>query len=339
MKVLLVKTSSMGDVIHTFPAVTDALAARPDLTIDWLVEEGFADVARLHPGVRRVIPVAVRRWRKAMLRRETRAEISDVKRVLRHESYDLVLDAQGLVKSAWLARFARRPIEGYDGGSVREWPASLVYGRAHAVAREAHAVDRTRRLFGAVLDYAPDLTRFASGLEREGEGGAEVFLLHGTTWPTKRWPTEDWIDLARALAARGLVPVVTHADAVEATVASAIAAAVPEVVHLPRTRLGVLAERLRTARATVGVDTGLTHLSAAFGVPTVALFSSTAPGLTGPLGRATEVVASQAPCAPCRSRTCRITPGAGRLPCHETMGPARVLDTLARMVDLDRRPA
>ncbi len=332
MKVLLVKTSSMGDVIHTFAAVTDALAALPDLTIDWLVEEGFADIARLHPGVRRVVPVAVRRWRKALLAAQTRAEIGAVKNLLRHETYDVVLDAQGLVKSAWLARFARRPIEGFDGNSAREWPASLVYARAHTVAREAHAVERTRRLFGAVLGYEPDLTRFASGLERAGEGSGEVFLLHGTTWATKRWPTVHWIELARLLVARGLTPVVTQADEAEEVVATAIASAVPGVVHLPKTKLGVLAERIAAARAVVGVDTGLTHLSAAFGVPTVALFSSTVPGLTGPVGLATDVVASTADCAPCRARTCRITPGAAVLPCHDTMRPARVVETLDRLV-------
>ena len=331
MKLLLVKTSSMGDVIHTFPAVTEALAARPDLTVDWLVEESFVDVARLHPGVRRVIPVAVRRWRKGILTAQTRAEMADVRRVLRHESYDLVLDAQGLMKSAWLARWARRPIEGFDGHSVREWPASLVYARAHTVAREAHAIERTRRLFGAVLGYAPDLTRLTTGLEREGAGNAEVFLLHGTTWPTKRWPTENWIELARALAERGLTPVVTHSNPQEEAVAARVAAAVAGVVHLPKSPLGRVAERLRGARAAVGVDTGLTHLAAAFGLPTVALFSSTVPGLTGPMGRATRIVASSAPCAPCRQQVCRLTPGAERLVCHETMTAARVLATLAEV--------
>lgn len=330
MKALLVKTSSMGDVIHTFPAVTEALAARPDLVLDWMVEESFAEVARLHPGVRRVIPVAVRRWRKGILRAETRAEITDVKKAVRAETYDLVLDAQGLIKSAWLARFAARPIEGFDGGSVREWPASLVYARGHPIAREAHAIERTRRLFGAVFGYAPDLDRFATGLEREGLGNDEVFLLHGTTWATKRWPREDWIALAKGLTARGLTPVVTHADAAEEAVADAIAAAVAGVVHLPKTRLGLLAERLSRAHGAVGVDTGLTHLSAAFGVPTVALFSSTVPGLTGPMGRASEVIASRAPCAPCRSRACRLTPGAEVLACHATMGPDRVLASIDR---------
>ncbi|MCE1236348.1 MAG: lipopolysaccharide heptosyltransferase I [Hyphomicrobiales bacterium] len=332
MKLLLVKTSSMGDVIHTFPALTEALAAWPGLVVDWLVEESFADVARLHPGVRRVIPVAVRRWRKAFLQGATRAEIAGVKRALRGESYDVVLDAQGLIKSAWLARFARRPIEGFDRESVREWPASLVYARGHMVKRDQHAIDRTRRLFAAVLGHTTELGRFASGIERAPSDGREIFLLHGTTWPTKRWPTEAWIALAGGLAERGFAPVVTHANAEEEAVATAIASAVPQVVHLPKTRLGPLAERLGAARGAIGVDTGLTHLSAAFGLPTVALFSSTVPGLTGPRGRSVEVVASSAPCAPCRAKTCRLAPGAERLPCHATMGAARVLDVFDRML-------
>lgn len=332
MRLLLVKTSSMGDVIHTFPAVTDALAARPDLEIDWLVEEGFAEIAALHPGVRNVVPVAVRRWRKALHSPATWGEIGAVKRRLRAERYDLVLDAQGLVKSAWLARLAGRPIDGFDRASVREPLASLAYARRHTVATEAHAIERTRRLFGAALGYAPDLGRLVSGLERPTTSGREVFLLHGTTWATKRWPTPMWIELARGLAARGLVPVVTHANDDEAAVAAAIASSVPEVVHLPKTRLALLAERLGAARAAVGVDTGLTHLSAAFGLPTVALFSSTVPGLTGPMGRATEIVASTAPCAPCRAKACRLAPGAEILACHASMTPARVLATLEGML-------
>jgi len=294
MKLLLVKTSSMGDVIHTFPAVTDALAAKPGIAIDWLVEKPFAPIARLHPGVGAVIAVETRRWRKAPFAGETRAATAALKRKLRGMRYDLVLDAQGLLKSLWLARMAGAPIAGYDRRSAREGWASLFYSRRFPVARGQHAIARTRQLFGASLGYRPDLDRIEYGLQAGSGSGSEAFLLHGTSWETKRWPTESWIAAAQGLVARGFTPLATFSDEAERQVALAIAAAAPETRILDKTELGEIASRLAGCRLAIGVDTGLTHLAAAFGLPTVALYTATRVGLTGARGVRTVALSALA---------------------------------------------
>lgn len=331
MKLLLVKTSSMGDVIHTFPAVTDALAHRPDLVIDWAVEPAFAPLVRLHPGVRRIWPAAIRTWRKTLLKPQTRREIGALRRDLQAEGYDRVLDAQGLVKSAVLARLAGAPVDGFDRTSVREPLATLAYRRRHPVARDLHAVDRTRLLLGQTLGYQPDLDRLSTGIERPGAGSRRAVLLHGTTWPSKRWPTPMWIALARAIADGGWRPELTFSDADEEAVARAIADAVPGAILVPRRPLGEVAEWIAGAGLAVGVDTGLTHLSAALGIPTVALFFSTRPGLTGPRGRAASALTAPLPCAPCLKRECPLVPAGGLPPCHATIGPDQILTEIARL--------
>ncbi|MER2604295.1 MAG: lipopolysaccharide heptosyltransferase I [Siculibacillus sp.] len=332
MRVLLVKTSSMGDVVHVMPAITDALAARPGLSFDWLVEEGFVDVARLHPGVARVIPVATRRWRKAPLAAATRGEIAALKADLRRADYDLVLDAQGLVKSAMLARLPGRPIAGYDGASIREGLATFFYHRRHRVAWAAHAIDRNRLLFGAVFGYRPDLDRVDYGLAVPGGGGRSVMLLHGTSWPSKRWATGAWIDLARALADRGYAPMLTFASDEEEAVARAVAAGEPRTVVIPKARLAVIAEAIGAAAAVVGTDTGLTHLAVAYDRPTVAVFLSTAPDLTGPKGARVEVLTATRDCAPCRRKVCALVAAGEDAPCGATISVEAVvarLDALA----------
>ncbi|WP_181704417.1 lipopolysaccharide heptosyltransferase I [Chthonobacter albigriseus] len=333
MKILVVKTSSMGDVIHTLPAVTDALAARPDLEIHWAVEPAFADLVRLHPGIAKVWSAPIRRWRKMLLRRGTLDEVVALRSALRAEAYDLVIDAQGLIKSALLARLTGRPVHGLDRASAREPLATLAYAVRHRVPKDLHAVDRTRLLFGAALGYAPDLEHLRTGIERAANqaGTKRAFLLHGTTWSSKRWPVDQWITLARSLVARGWTPEVTFSDPDEEAAARAIAAAVPEAVLHPRRPLGEVAETLAGCGIAVGVDTGLTHLAAGLGLPTIALFASTVPGLTGPRGTRATALAATTPCAPCRKRDCPLVAPGETPPCHATIGPDRVLAEIDRL--------
>lgn len=289
MKVLLVKTSSMGDVIHTFPAVTDALAAVPGLRLDWCVEEPFAELAALHSGVTAIHRVAMRRWRKAPLARETRRALAELKHTLHAERYDLVIDAQGLLKSVYLARKAGAPIAGFDRASVREPLAAMFYARRFAVPRDLHAIARTRLLVGAALGYAPDLGRLENGIAAPiaataPHGARMAFLLHGTSREDKKWPLPAWIETARALAGHGLTPVTTWSNDREKEVAEALRKAVPELVVLPRSPLREIAAEIGRCDLVIGADTGLTHLASAFGLPTVAVFLTTEPGLTGPMG-------------------------------------------------------
>ena len=289
MKVLIVKTSSMGDVIHTFPAVEDARLNRPDVSFDWCVEEAFAGIVALHPAIDRIHTVAIRRWRKALLDGDTWREAAALRRALRECRYDLVIDAQGLLKSALVARQAGAPIAGFDRSSAREPSATLFYDATNTVPRDLHAIERTRRLFGLALGYQPDLSALDSGIvppvsDIAGIGGRTAFLLHGTSREDKKWPAEDWIETARLLVEREMTPVTTWSNEREKGVAEAIAGAVPSTILVPKSPLADIAAIIGRSTLVVGADTGLTHLASAFGLPTVAVFLATEPGLTGPRG-------------------------------------------------------
>jgi heptosyltransferase-1 len=317
MKLLLVKTSSMGDVIHSFPAVTDALRAVPGLTLDWCVEEPFAELVALHPGVGTIHKVAMRRWRKTPLSPATWAAVRTVARAMKAERYDLVLDAQGLMKSLFLAKLAKAPIAGFDRGSVREPLAALGYARTYAVPRDLHAIARTRLLFGAALGYTPDLGRLDNGIvpptaKTAPHGAATAILLHGTSRDDKKWPLPSWIETAAALAARGITPVTTWSNPAERSVAEAIAAAVPQTVVLPKSPLAMVAAEIGRSSLVVGVDTGLTHLASAFGLPTVAIFLASEPGLTGPMGPRSVSLSAE-------RNTAGVTPAAVLEACLERM--------------------
>ena len=290
MKVLIVKTSSMGDVIHTFPAVEDAVRNRPDIDFDWCVEESFAAIVALHPAIGVVHKVAIRRWRKKLFNGGTWREMAGLRKTLRASRYDLVIDAQGLLKSALVAIQAGAPIAGFDRASARESSAGLFYQRRYAVPRNLHAIERTRRLFGLALGYQPELSTLESGIvppagNLPGIEGKAAFLLHGTSREDKKWPVEDWVETARRLADRQFTPVVTWSNEPEQKVAEAIAKAVPKTVLVTKSPLADVAAILGRSTLVIGADTGLTHLASAFGLPTVAIFLATEPGLTGPRGK------------------------------------------------------
>ncbi|TPK72591.1 lipopolysaccharide heptosyltransferase I [Mesorhizobium sp. B2-4-15] len=289
MKVLIVKTSSMGDVIHTFPAVEDASLVRPDISFDWCVEEAFAGIVALHPAIGRIHTVAIRRWRKALFNGGTWREAAALRRTLRSCHYDLVIDAQGLLKSALVARQAGAPIAGFDRSSAREPSATLFYDVTYSVPRDLHAIERTRRLFGLALGYQPDLSTLNSGIVPPAGTianirGKTAFLLHGTSREDKKWPVEDWIGTARLLVDRGMTPVTTWSNEREKIVAEAIGKAAPSTVVVPKSPLADIAAILGRSTLVIGADTGLTHLASGFGLPTVAVFLATEPGLTGPRG-------------------------------------------------------
>ena len=292
MRILLVKTSSLGDVIHNLPVVADIQQHIPGARIDWCVEESFADIPCLHPAVSDVITVAIRRWRKRLTSGQVWQEIGDLRRRLQAGAYDRVIDTQGLVKSAIVARWAGVPVSGYDRNSIREPLAALAYRQHFAVATDLHAVERNRRLVGAALGYAP------TGAPEYGIRPPEmvfdwlpknkryVVLLSATSRDDKLWPEAHWVALGRALAARGLVALLPGGSALERERAARLAGQITGAVALPALNIAALAAVLNGACACVGVDTGLTHLAVALAVPTVALYTATDPGLTGVLGAA-----------------------------------------------------
>lgn len=285
MRILLIKTSSLGDVIHNLPVATDLRVRFPDAAIDWVVEEAFADVVRLHPGVRRVLPVAIRRWRGSLLAPATWSEAAAFRATLQQERYDLVLDTQGLLKSALIARMARGRRCGYAAASAREPVAARFYDTTFAVPKNLHAVERNRHLASLAAAYpmmpAPDYGIAPS--RAAGDEARCAVLLTATSRDDKLWPEERWIGLGRALQDKGLICLLPSGSPVERERAIRIAKAIPGAVALPPLGLDALARQLATARLVVGVDTGLLHLAAALGRPTVALFCASDPALTGVL--------------------------------------------------------
>lgn len=289
MRVLLIKTSSMGDVVHTLPALTDARRALPDIRFDWVVEEGFAEIPAWHPAVANVLPVAIRRWRKRPLHSLFSAEWKRFRERLREQRYDLVIDAQGLLKSAWLTRYGRAPVVGFNRDSVREPLACRFYDRTYHVDRDQHAIERVRQLFAQALGYPPPGGLGDYGLDRRQLAGPDsapyLLFLHGTTWPSKHWPEAQWRALAERMIAFGWPIRLPWGNEAERARAERIASGLDDVSVLPRSNLAGIAKVIAGARACVAVDTGLGHLAAALDVPTVSLYGPTLPGRVGAYGR------------------------------------------------------
>ncbi len=288
--ILIVKTTSMGDVIQYLPAVTDLRAHFPDVRIDWLVEEPFAPLARLHPAVRDVIPTALRRWRKRLALPSTWKEMFALRARLASGGYDRVIDAQGLIKSAILARLGHAPISGYARGSAREGAATRFYDARFEVSWERHAVERNRLLTAAAMGYVANSPIDYGIRAPEPKPDAwhpdepYALLFTATARDEKLWPEPNWVELGRALNRKGLICVLPAGSAVERERAGRIAKQLPHAEVVPPVGLDALATVIERAQCAVGVDTGLSHLAAALRVPIIAIYVATEPGANGVAG-------------------------------------------------------
>ena len=295
-RILFVKTSSLGDVVHQCPAVSDAARSIAGAQIDWVVEEAFAGVARMHAHVRNVIPVATRRWRSAPWRRAVWREIGEFRRRVAAERYDAVVDTQGLVKSALMTRAARGTRHGMDRASAREPIASSFYDVTHTVPRGLHAVERNRRLTAAALGFSlhQPLEYGLHPKPQNTRGNAYSVLLTMTSRADKLWPEARWIELGRALALPVILP---WGSDEERSRAERIGRGIGQAVVPQKMTLEELGGLFVGGRRVVGLDSGLTHLAAALGVPTVAVFCGSDPQLTGVYGapRARNVGAAGKP--------------------------------------------
>ncbi|NOT14765.1 MAG: lipopolysaccharide heptosyltransferase I [Methylotenera sp.] len=284
-RILLIKTSSLGDVIHNCPVIHDIHSHFADAQIDWVVEESFADIPRLNSGVNQVLTVATRRWRKQIFKQKTWQEISQFKQQIKQNQYDIVIDTQGLLKSALITKLAHGVKHGYDKNSIREPFASYFYDVKHTCSYQQHAVVRNRTLTALSLGYtapndAPDYGLSAEKLSLNLPT-PYIIGLHGTSKDSKLWPTEHWIMLGEALAEQGLQLVLPWASAEEKNRANMVQTALSNTSVLPKCSIAQLASVISQAQAAVGVDTGLSHLAAALNVPTVAIYTDTNPALTG----------------------------------------------------------
>lgn len=292
MRVLIVKTSSMGDILHSLPALTDAMQALPGIRFDWIVEEGFVQVPGWHPAVDKVIPIAIRRWRKNWFSAENRTDRARFYQALHSRHYDYVIDAQGLIKSAALVtRQAYGVKHGMDWRSAREPLACLFYNYRHPVSWQLHAVERIRELFAKSLGYKkPEsqgdyaiASHFSPPLN-DSEASYAVFL-HATTRDDKHWPEAQWRELLGLLANSGLSVKLPWGAPHEEARAKRVAKGYDFVEVLPRLTLEEVARVLAGAKFVISVDTGLSHLTAALGRPNITLYGPTDPGLIGGYGK------------------------------------------------------
>ena len=290
-RVLLIKTSSLGDVIHCLPAVSDMAREVPDLTLDWVIEEQLAEIARLHPAVDRAIPVRLRSWRRRLFDSDTWTEFGAFRHAISQKRYDRIIDAQGLIRSALLARLAAGPHCGYDRKSVREPPASFFYDRKFEVGVTIHAAERMRRLAAQAMGYEPP-TEIDYGLDVVGErpewltADRYIVGLHATARADKTWPESDWRALAARADAAGLALVLPWGSENERQRSKRIASASERAIVPPRLGFREMAALQAGASAVVGVDTGLTHLASAVGAPVVAIYAASWSEFNGVIGPA-----------------------------------------------------
>ena len=303
MRILLIKMSSMGDVFHVFPALSDALKAKPNLEIDWIVEKDFAEIPQWHPAVKKVWAIELRKWCKNPFK--FRQQIKQFFLAINQQDYDLVIDAQGLLKSAWVSFKIKSALKkvGFDWTSVREPLASLFYQAKIKVAKQQHAITRLRELFAKSLGYEWQENSIINyGLSTESwQPLAEInkpycVFLHGTTWETKLWPEEYWVELASKLEYKNITIVLPWGNEAEKQRSERLNAKIHQG-WVPQTRLSLnkMAICLKHADFVVSVDTGLSHVSASLDVPMVVLYRVTDPVKIGAKG--TSVVQLISPVA------------------------------------------
>jgi heptosyltransferase-1 len=330
----------MGDVIHTLPALTDAGKNISNIKFDWVVEENFAEIPTWHPLVDKVIPIAFRRWRKNVFAKKTWQAVTDFKDSVRSQKYDMIIDAQGLVKSALMARVAQGTVWGFDRKAARDPFASIFYHKKVSAppVKQAHAIDRLRILFSEALqyslptgspDYGVDPNQFGSNQEKN-----YLIFLHGTTWKTKHWPNQYWDELAKIAKQNDFPVKLLWGNAEEEARAKDIASRNSNVTVLPRLRLSEVVRVLANAKAVVAVDTGLGHLAAALSIPTLSLYGPTNAVLTGTQGGSQKHLSSTFACSPCLSRDCHYIKNAEKVepinpPCFKELSPEKTWGLLS----------
>lgn len=327
MNVLIVKTSSLGDIIHTFPAITDAIRMQPNIHFDWLVEEEFVEIALMHPAIQTVIPISIRRWKKSFLRSAFSGEMKEFIKSLRVKNYDLIIDAQGLLKSSLPAMLCKGERVGYDKNSIKESIASLTYKQCYSVNKNQHAVKRIRQLFSMALDYTYDHTSTDYGLNVQSQpqpNSPYVIFFHSTTWASKHWPEAYWIRAAQAANSDGLHIKLPWFSDEEKLRANRIVSSVENAEILPKMTLNELAKVIKNASLMLGVDTGLSHLATALDVPGIVIYGSTMAGLTGVEGDKQQSLQMNYACSPCLKKECIQSFTVDNYPCYLTQTPENI---------------
>ena len=283
-RALIIRPSSLGDIVHAMPVVHDLRERHPHLAIDWVAEEPFTALVALNRDVADIIPIALRRWRHDLTARATWREVAAFRRLLRTQRYDAILDLQEQVKGALVGAMARGPIYGLDRSSSREPVTTLLYRRAYRVDPEQHLIDRCRQLAGQVFGYEPrgqphfDLSPPPI---IDAPPTQYAIFLHATSRDDKLWPSAHWRALAEHFTQAGLSVLFPWGNDIERARAESLATNISGASVLPKKSLPELAALLAGAEIVCGVDTGLLHLAAALGTPTISVYVATDPRLSG----------------------------------------------------------
>src|SRR5215468_10749140 len=313
-RALLIKLTSLGDLIHALPALSDAQDARPGIEFDWVIDENFQEIATWHPAVKGVITTNHREWRGAVTSSETHGSIGKTIEQMRSRPYDLVIDGQGNFKTALLSLFSKGPRAGFDAASVREWVAHLDYP-----------------LPSSEPDFRIQRERFVRPKVELPDN--YLVFIHNASWKTKLWPERHWTDLIGKCADAGFHVLLPWGNSQEEARAKRLA---KRAQVLPKLTLSEIGYVLANARACVSMDTGLSHLAAALDVPSITLYGSTDSGLIGASGASQVHIKSERFCSPCQSKTCRYSSGDN--PCLEEIGPDRVFGELLRLTGPALKP-
>lgn len=289
MKVLVVKTSSMGDILHTLPAITDACNNIPRIEFDWVIEEAFAEIPTWHPGINNAIPFAWRRWRKNIFTLPFNPEWQQFRKTLQQQKYDFIIDAQGLIKSAIVTKMAYGMRCGFDRYSVRERLASLAYNKNFPVEKKQHAITRIRKLFALTLDYSFDKNNIDYGVKAPLEEtnlprNYSVFIVN-TSRKNKQWPIANWRKLLEEMQIKKQTVIIPEGYQHERHKIQEIISGFNNIIVLPQGDLTQVFNLLANAKAVVSVDTGLAHLAAALNKPNITLYGPTNEHLIGTAGK------------------------------------------------------
>ena len=275
----------MGDVIHNMAVVSDIHANFPDAQIDWVVETSFVEIVKLNPSINKIIPVAMRRWKRALFSCQTWQEICSFKRQINAQKYDAIIDTQALLKSAIIARLANGISHGPNTHTAREPLAGLLYDHGYDISPKIHALTRYRMIAAQALGYVLpnslpiyNLHLKESSLPESIQGQIPqnyVMVLHSTARDAKLWPVKNWESLGNYLASKGLGMLLPWGNDDEQARSNLIAASLTNAIVLPKMNLNQLAILISKAKAAIGVDTGLMHMAVAFNIPTLAIFCDT----------------------------------------------------------------
>jgi heptosyltransferase-1 len=291
MRVLIIKLTSMGDLMHAFPALTDAVKHIPGISFDWVVDESFAEVPQWHPAVKRVITTAHRRWKKSIVHTYKNGEFGQFREALNRDDYDVVVDLQSNLKSAFVSWLRRGPIHGYDKNTCREKPAHWSYATQYTIPLRQHAIERQRQLFAKIFGYEYMSTSPQYGVDLSACSLPDdmlpekyVVFVHNASWPTKLWPIDYWQALMKKVSATGYSVLLPCGSSAEYERAQHIASGCPNAVALPKMSLNHMAGILSHAQAAVCSDTGLAHMAAVTSTPAITLYAVTDTVLIGTVG-------------------------------------------------------